>query len=49
MKLYYPLIFQKIDFSIPSRKIIHVWDCNGIEVTSDTIKEFNFKSWYETI
>jgi hypothetical protein len=23
---------------IPSRKIIHVWDCNGVEITSDTIK-----------
>ena len=23
---------------IPSRKILHVWDCSGIEVTSDNIK-----------
>lgn len=24
---------------IPSRKILHVWDCSGVEVTSDTIKK----------
>lgn len=24
---------------IPTRKLIHVWDCNGIEVTSDTIEK----------
>ena len=34
-----PIDIPENRFSIPSRKIIHVWDCNGIEVTSDTIKK----------
>ena len=34
-----PLDIPKNKLIIPSRKIIHVWDCNGVEVTSDTIKK----------
>ena len=34
-----PIDIPENRFSIPSRKIIHVWDCSGVEVTSDTIKK----------
>jgi hypothetical protein len=34
-----PLDIPDNKLTIPSRKIIHVWDCSGIEVTSDTIEK----------
>jgi len=33
-----PLDIPENKLLIPSRKLIHVWDCNGVEVTSDTIE-----------
>lgn len=34
-----PLDIPDNKLTIPSRKIIHAWDCSGIEVTSDTIEK----------
>ena len=33
-----PLDIPENKLLIPSRKLIHVWDCNGVEVTSNTIE-----------
>jgi hypothetical protein len=34
-----PLDIPENKLLIPSRKLIHVWDCKGVEVTSDTINK----------
>lgn len=34
-----PLDIPENKLLIPSRKLIHVWDCSGVEVTSDTIEK----------
>mgnify|MGYP007000095276 len=30
-----PKEWTRNNLIIPTRKILHVWDCNGVEVTSD--------------
>jgi len=34
-----PKELTKTNLIIPSRKILHVWDCSGVEVTSDNIND----------
>lgn len=35
----FPKELSRTNLVVPTRKILHVWDCSGVEVTSDNIKD----------